>query len=67
MTPQAKLRLRLYSLIDDLMFETQEWFPEGTLLADRQQFPGQNDWPKAKIRDLVVELEVIVEKLLERS
>ena len=54
MAPQAKLRLRLYSLIDDLMFETQE-------------FPGQNDWPKAKIRDLVVELEVIVEKLLERS
>lgn len=54
MTPQSKLRLRLMSLVDDLMFETQE-------------FPGQNDWPKAKIRDLVIELEKIVEKLLERS
>ena len=54
MTPQAKLRLRLISLVDDLMFETQ-------------QFPGQTDWPKAKIRDLVLEIEKIVEKLLERS
>ena len=54
MTPQAKLRLRLMSLVDDLMFETQE-------------FPGQTEYPKAKIRDLVLELEKIVEKLLEKS
>ena len=59
MTPQAKLRLRLMSLVDDLMFET---FPRGNASGGSQQFPGQTDWPKAKIRDLVIELEEIVEK-----
>jgi hypothetical protein len=51
MTPRE--RQNLLDLIDDLYYETQE-------------FPGQTENCPAKIRELVVKLEEILRKILEK-